>query len=190
MAKPRAEERDAGNRAVSLSSSNSSLSYSRRADIVTPQRVPPSHRAVVSAHRRGRRAHLAAPSPFAIRGGPPSPHRAEALSSRGKPLATRSAYRLANSGIGQRSHGIESAAPAAAHAPRAAQQCMLELRGARHSSTLGAGLPSNGVDFAASPSHAPLELEQQDCMLELGEGQGTSLEQEVRGPATAPPHDP
>jgi hypothetical protein len=49
--------------------------------------------------------------------------------------------------------------------------------------------PSNGVDFAASPSHAPLELEQQDCMLDLGEGQGTSLEQEVRGPATAPTHD-
>jgi hypothetical protein len=52
-----------------------------------------------------------------------------------------------------------------------------------------AGPPSNGVDFATSPSHAALELEQQDRMLELGEGQGTSLEQEVRGPAAAPAHD-
>jgi hypothetical protein len=43
--------------------------------------------------------------------------------------------------------------------------------------------------MAASPSDAALELEQQDCVLELGEGQGTSLEQEVGGPATAPTHD-
>jgi hypothetical protein len=96
-----------------------------------------SHRGVAAAHRRRRRAHLAAaaPSPFAIRGGPPSPHRAprrcqvEASSSRGKPLTTLSARRLANSGAGRRSHGSNWAAPAAAHAPRAAQKCMLELRG-------------------------------------------------------------
>jgi hypothetical protein len=52
------------------------------------------------------------------------------------------------------------------------------------SPTLGAAPPPNGIDFATSPSHAALELEQQDCMLELGEGQGTSLE-EVRERATA-----
>jgi hypothetical protein len=117
----------------------SSLSYCRRAQTLSPRNGCP----LASRRRRG-----ASPSPSCSSGRgrtKPIRHprwaaiaapRAEALSSRGKPLATLSARRLANSGAGRRSHASNWAAPAAAHAPRAASRepraakpCMPELRG-------------------------------------------------------------
>jgi hypothetical protein len=76
-------------------------------------------------------------------------------------------------------------AAAVARRPSRSKEAAVTVRRASRLGNSRRRPPSNGIDFAASPPHAPLELEQQDRMLELGEGQGTSPEQQVRGPATA-----
>jgi hypothetical protein len=49
--------------------------------------------------------------------------------------------------------------------------------------------PSHGVEFATTTAHAALELEQQERVLELGEGQAASLDEDIRVPVAAPTHD-
>jgi hypothetical protein len=112
----------------------SSLSYCRRAETLSPRNGCP----LASRRRRG-----ASPSPTCSSGRgrtKPIRHprwaaiaapRAEALSSRGKPLATLSARRLATPvPVGDHTHRIgQPRPPHTPREPRAAKPCMPELRG-------------------------------------------------------------
>jgi hypothetical protein len=43
--------------------------------------------------------------------------------------------------------------------------------------------------LATTPAYAALELEEQECVLELREGQGTLVEKKVGAPVAAAAHD-
>jgi hypothetical protein len=51
------------------------------------------------------------------------------------------------------------------------------------------GQSSHGIELAATPAHTALELEEQECVLELRVGQGTLVEKKVGAPVAAAAHD-